>query len=498
MSNATYEKCTPRPEAMISSLRAIGYDLSMALADLIDNSIFAQAKKVIVDYDWNNGKPWIRLLDDGKGMTEERLREAMRLGCLSPLDVRNKEDLGRFGLGLKTASFSQCKLLTVHTKTEKGIVSTRSWDLDHVCNAREWEISVEAPEDSLPLLCAMDNLDHGTIVLCQKLDRIVRDKEIDEEDSKANFFKNFGEVAKYLEMVFHRYLSGRSKIMIQVGRHVCRPWDPFLSSNEFTQRLSSEYLTDHRIEVTPFLLPHVSKRSSEETEHGAGVYGWNTHQGFYVYRNRRMIIPGGYLDLPFKAEEHYKLCRIQIDLPNNLDHEWCIDVRKASAIPPANVRNDLERIGRAARSKAAEIYRVRAGGKRRIQGINRKQEVWLKKKRGDKVIYKINRDNEAIKQIIEMVKPPESWVKQLFHLIENSVPHRRIIMDNAESEDCQVDIPPDIAPPPKELIELCRKIFLGRLNSGIDPQTSAEYACSFFDDHPAYMAALDQLIEEMI
>ena len=492
-----HETCAPRPEAMMSSLRAFGYDLSMALADLIDNSIFAQAKKISIDYDWNDGAPWIRILDDGTGMTEERLREAMRLGSQSPLDERNEADLGRFGLGLKTASFSQCKLLTVHTKTEQGNVSTRSWDLDHVCQSMGWELAVEAPRESLALLSSLDDLDHGTIVLCQKLDRLVRDQENLDEDAQELFLESFGKVAKYLEMVFHRYLSGRSKVTIIVGRHECRPWDPFLSSNEFTQPLSNEYLDNHRVEVKPFVLPHVSKRSSEETEQGSGIHGWNAHQGFYIYRNRRMIIPGGYLDLPFKAEEHYKLCRIQVDFPNNLDHEWCIDVRKAAASPPSKIRRDLERIARATRAQAAAIYRARAGGTRRIPSRNTKHDVWLKKKRGDKVIYQINRNNEAIRQILEKVNLPKSWVRQLFHLIENTVPHRRIIMDNAECEDCQVDLPLEFAPPPKELIELCRQIFLNRLDIGRDPNAAAEYACSVFDDHPAYRAALDQLIEEV-
>jgi len=120
-----FEECPPRADAMIHSLRAFGYDLGMAIADLIDNSVFASANNVWVDYAWNEGRPWIRITDDGIGMTEERLVEGMRLGTQSPLEERDSKDLGRFGLGLKTASFSQCKLLTVITKTADGNMSTR-------------------------------------------------------------------------------------------------------------------------------------------------------------------------------------------------------------------------------------------------------------------------------------------------------------------------------------------------------------------------------------
>ena len=126
---------------------------------------------------------------------------------------------------------------------------------------------------------------------------------------------------------------------------------------------------------------------------------------------------------------------------------------------------------------------------------NTKHDVWLKKKKGDKVIYQINRANEAIINILCKMNPPKSWVRQLFHLIENTVPHRRIIMDNAECEDCQVNLKPEFAQPPKELIDLCRQMFLDRLQMGRESQAAAEYVCSFFDDHPAYRAALDKLIE---
>lgn len=119
-SDNDFEDCPPRAEALIHSLRAFGYDLSMAIADLIDNSIFAGASNIWIDYSWNDGDPWVRILDDGTGMEEERLVEAMRLGSMSPLEDRAPEDLGRFGLGLKTSSFSQCKLVTVYSKTTDG------------------------------------------------------------------------------------------------------------------------------------------------------------------------------------------------------------------------------------------------------------------------------------------------------------------------------------------------------------------------------------------
>lgn len=497
VSSDSYEECAPRPEAMISSLRAFGYDLPMAVADLIDNSIYAQSQNIAVDYAWNGGDPWFRIVDDGNGMSEGELLEAMRLGSRSPLDHRNETDLGRFGLGLKTASFSQCKLLTVYSKNGSDQVALRSWDLDHVCRCGKWEIGKETSEETFSLLSVIDDRKKGTVVLCQKLDRLVRGKVDNKENVRSVFLEEFYRVSRYLEMVFHRYMTGRDSVKIQVGRHVCKPWDPFLKRNEFTQLLSQELLDNNQIEIRPYILPHVSKRTKEETEHGSGLYGWNAQQGFYVYRNRRMIIPGGYLDLrQFKPEEHFKLCRIKVDLPNKLDHEWRIDVRKAAASPPSNVRRDLIRIAKATRNQAAEVYRTRAGGKRTGKKGPTKHDVWIRRKRGEKIIYEINCENEAINRIVREMNPPASLLKSLFHIIEKSVPCRMIVLDNSENEDCQINLPHEINAPPKALIQLCCEIFKDHMKKGHNANVSADYACSFFDEHPAYRAALDIIIEE--
>jgi hypothetical protein len=491
-----YEDCPPRPEALILSLRAFGYDLSMAIADLIDNSLFAKASRVCVDYDWNRGDPWFRIADNGIGMTEQRLHEAMRLGSQSPLEVRDPADLGRFGLGLKSAAFSQGKRLTVHSKTNNGKLSTRVWDLDHVCETGQWEVGIRPPTDSAYQTGVLDNLESGTVVLCEKLDRLVSQSGTSDETARDVFHAAFRRVASYLEIVFHRYLEGRAQCQISVGRHVCKPWDPFLERNEFTQRLSNEKLGEPSITVRPYVLPHVSKRSEQETIDGSGLLGWNAHQGFYVYRNSRLIIAGGYLDFSLKAEEHFKLCRIAVDLPNNLDNEWSIDVRKAAASPPPSVRGDLERIAKATRSLAAEVYRARSGVAHRMRRGATKRDVWLKRQQGGKVRYRINLENMVLVRVLAELSPPPDWIRKLFHLIETTVPHRLIIMDNAEREDCQVDLAPDIAPPPEGLVALCRNMFTERLKTDKDPNAAAEFVCSWFDDHPAYRAALDKMIEE--
>jgi len=494
---AEYEEVPPKADAMVASMRAIGYDLPMAIADIIDNSIYARAKNVWIDYNWAGGDPWIRVKDDGGGMTDDELREAMRLGSKGPNEARDPQDLGRFGLGLKTASFSQCRVLTVSTKVKGGTPSTRCWDLDVIERTKRWQLRLLPPDDAGPMLEDIDQLDSGTVVLWQHLDRVI-DRPDDIKAAETVFNNKFIDVRKHLEMVFHRYMSGPTRLSISIGRTPLKPWDPYLTSNQFTQELSTEKYEDGSIRIIPYVLPHVSKRTATETAMGAGTKGWNAQQGFYIYRNRRMIVSGGYLDFNLKPEEHYKLGRIMVDLKNDMDSEWRIDVRKAVAIPPDRLRTQLEKVAKATREEAVKIYRARTGRAPKLSRMNF-QEVWTKRRRGDKIIYEINRDNEAMKRILAEVAPPERWIKKLFGSIERTVPHREIIIDSCNNEDCHVDMPPDVSPPDQGLVDLCIEIYKEKRKMGRTHEEAAGFVLSIepFNTHPAFHAALDKIAEEV-
>ena len=137
-----YDDCAPDASAMVESMRAYGYTLSTAIADLVDNSIAAKCKNVWLSFEWGGQNSWISVTDDGKGMSEKVLVNAMRLGSLSPLEERDPSDLGRFGLGLKTASFSQARRLTVISRTRSVQESIRRWDLDHLAQpeVKGWQL----------------------------------------------------------------------------------------------------------------------------------------------------------------------------------------------------------------------------------------------------------------------------------------------------------------------------------------------------------------------
>jgi len=145
----------PSAPDLLESMRAIGYSFEAALADLIDNSIAAGARNVNIRFSANNA-PYIAVIDDGAGMSPQDLTDAMRHGSRNPGIRRDALDLGRFGLGLKTASLSQCRTLTV-VSLRDGVVSARRWDLDYIARRRDWWL-LNIPEDQARLLPHVDDL----------------------------------------------------------------------------------------------------------------------------------------------------------------------------------------------------------------------------------------------------------------------------------------------------------------------------------------------------
>ena len=156
----------PKPSSLVESMKEIGYSLGSALADIVDNCITAQARRIQLFSELNGADSKIAILDDGKGMTEEDLLEAMRLGSRSPLEERESSDLGRFGLGLKTASFSQCRVLTVVTRNGNDTACAR-WDLDRISSSDRWEVELLDDWSTIPWV---DHLGiQGTLVVWERM-----------------------------------------------------------------------------------------------------------------------------------------------------------------------------------------------------------------------------------------------------------------------------------------------------------------------------------------
>jgi len=445
----THIEVSPKPGILVHSLRAFGYKLTTAIADILDNSIAASAKNVWIDFVWRGTNSSVTIIDDGCGMTSAELTEAMRLGTISPLEDRDKKDLGRFGLGLKTASFSQCRRLIVSSKTNGGKDSLRCWDLDFITERASWSLLTYAPYDSLFPEDGLDNVKSGTIVHWEKLDRLSSESSSNPESAERDFFALVENVERHLSMVFHRFIeNGGLSIRIN-GRRIVE-WNPYLETSDATQRLPEEtiHFRGEQLKIIPFVLPHHSKLAKEEFELASGINGWNEHQGFYLYRNRRLIIAGDWFGL-FKKEEHYKLARIAVEIPNNLDFEWQIDVRKSKALVPLEVRDEIREIARKTRENAVKVYRFRGRSVSRARDSS-ESFVWNVYAKHGRKDYRINRHHPIIKALID--DPDSRKVQSVLRLIEESVPVQ--LMRSGLSETEASDVPTYTVEELKELFHL--------------------------------------------
>ena len=427
-----YDHAPPRAASLIESLRAFGYDLPTAIADLVDNSVTAGASKIWIDFHWAGSGSMVAVTDDGCGMAADVLVSAMRLGSKNPLDERDKHDLGRFGLGLKTASFSQCRRVTVRTRREGQPPVTRCWDLDHVARTDDWQLLRRADPDGEKHLERIQHLTSGTVVLWQNLDRVTGHFTADNDRQQQSFLDLAERVRVHLGMVFQVLISGRPGVEILLNDRPIPAWDPFLTDQPATQTLPITRLTlrGHVVEVQPFILPHQSKMARSEFEAAAGPRGWNAHQGFYVYRNQRLLVPGDWLGFGWAKEEHYKLARIRIEIPNALDHDWQIDVTKSRAIPPLPLREELHRIGARARSDAKRIYSYR-GAKLVSTEDRAKIFMWESISRHDKTFYRLNREHPLFKRV-QAASGDRHAFAALMRLVEETVPIPHITIENSE------------------------------------------------------------------
>lgn len=381
---------------LIESMRNIGYTLETALADIIDNSITAFATKIWLYADTTADHPKIAVLDNGEGMTEENLLEAMRPGSRHPLDTRGLTDLGRFGLGLKTASFSQCRRLTVVTR-HQGVTSAAIWDLS--IQKDEWLVQIPDDTSSIQWVERLGN--HGTLVLWEDLDRII-DPD-DSDNGIPHFVRRIDETREHLELVFHRYLAGEpglKKIQIFLNDRPLEPFDPFHSSHPATIHgpVESIKVGRHEVLVQTFTLPHHKKVSSDEWERYAGRAGYLKNQGFYVYRGKRLIIHGTWFGLA-RQMELTKLARVRIDMPNGLDSRWKIDIKKASAHPPLPVKERLRRIIETIGATSKRVY-VKRG---HILITENRLPVWNRVQSANQIVYQVNTEHPFISNFISQL-----------------------------------------------------------------------------------------------
>ena len=415
----------PRASVLIESLRDVGYSLQTAIADVIDNSLTAGAKRIDLLADTQADSAAIGILDDGAGMTAADLLEAMRPGSRSPRDRRDESDLGRFGLGLKTASFSQCRRLTVVTR-KHGSASCAVWDLDVVAAKDKW--IVQFPESTAEVPWADRLASDGTLVVWEKLDRLVGRTA---PRAERDLTRQLSETVGHVEFVFHRFLAGRGRVRIALNERELEPFDPFHSDHSATQHHPQETfsLGGQPIVIRPVTLPHHDKVSAAEWKHFAGPEGYTHNQGFYLYRNKRLIVHGTWFGLARKAELT-KLSRVLIDIPNSLDAEWKIDVKKASAQPPAPVRERLRQIVEGLGVPSKRTYTDRGA---RLTDRNR-LPVWARSQNKNRISYRLNLDHPVLTSFADRLdRDGVREFQMLMRLVASSLPLDALFADVSAS-----------------------------------------------------------------
>lgn len=379
----------PVAPVLLESMRAIGYSAPAAIADLVDNSISAGASDVYIRLA-PSAPYYLALLDNGCGMTGSELEAAMRHGSRDPTEERAISDLGRFGLGLKTASLSQCRRLIVVTRRD-GRTCGMVWDLDAVAQKRDWMVGVLEPDElaRITLVTELEARESGTLVVWENLDRLAAGDRGDGEI----LGERIREVLDHLAMVFHRYLSGREpEFRIWVNGTRLEPLDPFLEEDGSIPG-PEEYLRveNHDIVLRAYTLPHISRLTRAQIDKAGGELGLRRQQGFYVYRSRRLIVWGTWFRL-FRQEELTKLTRVRVDVPNTLDHLWSLDIKKSTAVPPAAIRERLRNLvpSLVRSSRQANQYRGRPAD---LRGI---RPLWKRIEDRDGVRYEVDLEHPLV------------------------------------------------------------------------------------------------------
>jgi hypothetical protein len=349
---------------LTGSLRDVGYDFPSAVADLVDNSLAAGASRVEIEIEFAGAESRVLIADDGCGMTANGLAEALRFGSRR---VYVHGDLGRYGLGLKTASLSQCRTLTIASRRpSSNRTSIRQLDLDLIAEWDDWLIidpgRTATTERSLELL----NLGFNTVVAWDNLDRVLPGKRPDGGWVKRRFENLIRRTSEHLGMVFHRFIEGDhplGKVGIVVNGEKIRAWNPFAPGESATLVLPEQTFeltigdTIGIVRLARHILPPRDSFSSVgEFERMSGPLKWNRQQGLYIYRVGRLVQWSSWAGIR-AIDEHTKLARAALDFDTDLDLAFNINVAKMRVSIPPQLRQMLERPINDLCLRADDIYR---------------------------------------------------------------------------------------------------------------------------------------------
>ncbi|WP_429405485.1 ATP-binding protein [Paraburkholderia sp. GAS82] len=492
--NEKIRQAPPRATAMLEALRGLGYSTAAALADLIDNSISAGAREVDIVFSWRDSKSCVYVLDNGCGMNDAQLESAMRLGEKNPLAARATTDLGRFGMGLKTASFSQCRRLTVASRRDEHTHCLR-WDLDALASRHDdgWFMFEGPADDSEDVFSLLEEKASGTLVLWEVLDRIVTAGYKSED-----FLDLMDRVESHLAMVFHRFIEEpKPKMRLSINARRISPWDPFMlghPAKPWNSPIARQNSLGGKVEVECHVLPHKDRLSQSEFDEASGPEGWTAQQGFYVYRNERLLVAGGWLGLgqgrSWNKEESHRLARIRLDIPNSADALWKIDIRKSIARPPVSLKPWLTQLAEDTRVRARKVFAFRGSPTPRLGGTA-VEHAWRSDWTKSGTHYRIDDQHPAIKTVLDSAGALLPLVKAMLRVIEETVPVQRIWLDTAENKDTPKT--QFLDQPPANVMEVLQVLFEDMVSrKGLTAESAKRLLSNMepFHNYPSLVEAL--------
>lgn len=376
----TVEEVPPNAKRLVGALRQIGYSFEQAISDLIDNSINAKADNVLVRIITSGNEiVSVVIADDGFGMSPEKLVDAMKFGSDEEAAAKS---LGKYGMGLKLASLSHAQSVSVITKgTGKGKECARRWTIEGI--KKGWVCDVIKDDDAekyyksrrLPFSISKS----GTLVVWNDIDKLPTSEKGLEDTLK----KLRSKLKNHLGLCFHRFLEdGRLKIIIDVQvvdeeynniKDIVEPLNPFayqISGHvEYPKKFKANI--DGVGQLT--LDAHIWPANSDSKNYKLGGKT-SSRQGFYFYRNDRLIQVGGWNGVvQDENEPHGSLARVRIDLPSKYDGQFGLNVQKSAVIVPptfyAGIKsaesNDRDTFSKF-RKKADTIYRKKDKGAKKL------------------------------------------------------------------------------------------------------------------------------------
>ena len=380
MTTQRTTKSNPGASRLIEALRDTGYSLETALADLVDNSIAANATWVNVVLEYREGTPLVMIQDNGDGMSEAQLSDAMAYGSSERADAETS--LGKFGLGLKTASSSQARRFTAFSVTSEGEVSA-TWDLDHVAKTDSWDLLWDHPHQNeicelikeIPPNSSSNNQGTGTVILWESVDRVIKEYRDPEGSAARKKWQSIvNNLTFHLSMTFGEFIGledyegdVRQPVLICVNGEPIDYWDPFVRWSEETRVIDRRMYnildeeTNQQIgsfSLITYVIPHHSQLTKTERRKAIVGMGQNAvnYQGIYAYRHGRLLAAGDWFRLRSR-EPHVNNLRMKLDFGSDLDEDLQLDFKKTWIVFSPKVREEMkETVGLLSR-EAENFYR---------------------------------------------------------------------------------------------------------------------------------------------